>query len=99
MFGEAVQRPGYREAKIRTVLETIPDVLGPGVQPDLEWRGPNGERHEGAAALVVSNSPYRIGHPIGDPTRPRLDSGVLGVAALDEAQVPRARRDEKRRAV
>ncbi|MHB8875681.1 MAG: hypothetical protein ACYC8T_18500 [Myxococcaceae bacterium] len=67
------------------MLETIPDVLGPGVQPDLEWRGPNGERHEGAAALVVSNNPYRLGHRIGDPSRPRLDNGVLGVAVLDEA--------------
>jgi len=30
LYAEAVQRPGYREAKLRTILDTVPDVLGPG---------------------------------------------------------------------
>jgi hypothetical protein len=29
VYGEAVQHAGYRGAKLRTLLETMPDVLGP----------------------------------------------------------------------
>jgi hypothetical protein len=32
--------------------------------------------------VIVSNNPYRLGHPIGDRTRPRLDGGVLGIAVV-----------------
>ena len=82
VYGEAVQRAGYRNAKVRTLLETVPDVLGPGKKPDLRWLGPDGEQHEGAAAAIVSNNAYRLGHGVGDGTRPRLDGGSLGVAVL-----------------
>ena len=65
------------------LLETVPGVLGPGREPDLEWRESDGERHAGAAVIVVSNNPYRFGPPVREPTRPRLDAGVLGVVVLD----------------
>ncbi len=29
LYADAVQRPGYREAKLHTLLDTVPDVLGP----------------------------------------------------------------------
>ena len=29
LYADAVQQPGYREAKLHTLLETVPDVLGP----------------------------------------------------------------------
>ena len=29
LYAEAVQQPGYREAKLHTLLETVPDALGP----------------------------------------------------------------------
>ena len=29
LYAEAVQQEGYRDAKIRTVLDTVPTVLGP----------------------------------------------------------------------
>jgi hypothetical protein len=29
VYAEAVQRPGYRGAKVRTLLDTVPDALGP----------------------------------------------------------------------
>lgn len=82
VYGEAVQRAGYREAKLRTFLETIPEVLGPAARPALRWRGPTGEEHTGAAALVISNNRYRLGGALGDPSRPRLDGGVLGITVL-----------------
>ncbi len=34
LYAEAVQREGYRDAKLRTLLDTVPDVLGPGRRRD-----------------------------------------------------------------
>src|SRR6185437_14411724 len=46
VYAEAVQRPGYREAKIRTLLDTVPDVLGgDGEGRALTWTGPDGHEH------------------------------------------------------
>src|SRR5436309_698202 len=60
LYAEAVQRPGYREAKIRTLLDTIPDALGSGARgPRLFYDGRVGK--ESAAAVLVSNDPYRLG--------------------------------------
>lgn len=81
LYAEAVQRPGYREAKLHTLLETVPDTLGPGARPSaLAWTGPAGSGS--AAAILVSNNRYRLGRALGSGTRPRLDLGVLGIAAL-----------------
>lgn len=82
VYGHAVQQAGYRDAKIRTLLETMPTVLGPGARADLRWHSPDGREREGGAAIVVSNNRYRLGHVLGDGTRPRLDEGVLGVAVV-----------------
>jgi diacylglycerol kinase family enzyme len=81
LYADAVQRPGYREAKLHTLLDTVPDVLGPDAAvPDLSWRGPNGP--ESAVAILISNNQYRIGRAIGSGTRPRLDGGTLGITVL-----------------
>ncbi|MES1165364.1 MAG: diacylglycerol kinase family protein [Verrucomicrobiota bacterium] len=82
LYGEAVQQASYRNAKLRTLLEAVPEVLGPNARLDLRWRGPDGAEHEGSAMLVVSNNPYRLESPIGAGGRARLDQGVLGVAML-----------------
>jgi diacylglycerol kinase family enzyme len=83
LYAESVQREGYRDAKIRTILETVPDVLGPNGKPlDLQWTGPDGAAHESAATILVSNNRYRLGKLIGSGTRPRMDEHVLGVAAV-----------------
>jgi diacylglycerol kinase family enzyme len=81
LYADAVARPGYREAKLQTLLETVPDALGPGVQgPNLHWR--DAGREESAAAILISNNAYRLGRAIGSGTRPRLDAAVLGVTVL-----------------
>jgi diacylglycerol kinase family enzyme len=82
LYADAVQQPGYRDAKIRTLLEMAPDELGPeGSGTGLRWRGPDGAEGRDAVALLVSNNVYRLGAAIGSGTRPRLDQGVLGLAA------------------
>ena len=80
LYAEAVQRKGYRDAKLRTILDTLPEVLGPeGEGLDLRWRGPGGDEHSSGAAILVSNNRYRLGRAVGSGTRPRIDDGLLGV--------------------
>jgi len=57
LYAEAVQAEGYREAKLRTILDTLPDVLGPeGEGLDLRWTGPGGSEHSSGSAILVSNN-------------------------------------------
>jgi diacylglycerol kinase family enzyme len=95
LYAEAVQREGYRGAKLRTILGTVPEALGPsGEGSRLRWTGSHGEDQVSGAAILVSNNPYRLGRAIGSGTRPRLDEGRLGVTVfmgqVDEGQRRRA---------
>ncbi|MFR9805222.1 diacylglycerol/lipid kinase family protein [Pseudonocardia sp. RS010] len=83
LYAEIVRLPEYRDAKIETTLSTLPGLLEPGRPPfDLRFTGPAGERHTGAHVVQVSNNPY--GRTIGSfVSRPRLDTGHLGVIALE----------------
>src|SRR6478735_5016960 len=83
LYAEAVQREGYREAKLRTMLDTMPDVLGSqqtDATSDLGWRGPDGTQHTSAAVILISNNVYRLGNVVGSGSRPRIDGGELGIA-------------------
>ncbi len=83
VYAEAVQRGGYRDAKLRTIADTMPTVLGPGGEPlGLRWTGGDGRDHNTSAVVLVSNDAYRLGRALGSGTRPRLDAGVLGITAL-----------------
>lgn len=80
LYAEAVQREGYRDAKLRTLLDTVPAVLGPeGHGLDLRWTGPGGHEHAAGAVILVSNNCYRLGRAIGSGTRPCIDDGLLGI--------------------
>ena len=84
LYAEAVQRDEYRDAKIHTLLDTVPDVLGPagGEKLDLRWTGPGGHEHHSGAMVLVSNNRYRLGRAIGSGTRPRIDDGLLGMTVV-----------------
>ena len=84
LYAEAVQREGYRDAKLRTLLDTAPDVIGPdgGDELDLRWTGPDGHAHRAAAVVLVSNNKYRLGRAVGSGTRPRIDDGLLGITVV-----------------
>jgi diacylglycerol kinase family enzyme len=80
LYAEAVHREGYRDAKLRTLLDTVSDVLGPGgTGLELRWTGPGGQQHRSGAAILVSNNRYRLGRGVGSGTRPRMDDGLLGI--------------------
>jgi diacylglycerol kinase family enzyme len=84
IYGRAVQQPGYRNAKLRTLLDTVPEVLGPGVELDLRWRTPDGRSLSGGVGILVSNNRYRLGPVLGAGTRPSLDQGVLAVTVTSK---------------
>ena len=85
VYAEAVQKQEYRDAKIRTILDTVPDMLGPGgSELDLRWAGPGGQTHHAGAMVLVSNNRYRLGRAVGSGTRPRIDDGLLGVTVVGE---------------
>ena len=84
LYAEAVQHDEYRDAKLQTLLDTVPDVLGADgeEQLDLRWTGPGGETHQAGAVVLVSNNCYRLGRAVGSGTRPRIDDGLLGVTVI-----------------
>jgi diacylglycerol kinase family enzyme len=80
VYAEAVSQEGYREAKLQTLLDTLTDTLGPGgAANELHWSDSDGAAQVSTALILVSNNPYRLGPTIGSGTRPRLDTGLLGV--------------------
>ena len=84
VYAEAVQRPGYREAKRATIAETLPELLGPKAEPlDLRFVGPDGEAQRGAHVILISNNPYSLARLDGLGSRVRLDSGRLGVVVVN----------------
>jgi diacylglycerol kinase family enzyme len=80
VYAQAVSKEGYREAKLRTLLDTLADALGPEGEPhELRWSADGGPPQSSHALVLVSNNPYRLGPTLGSGTRPRLDTGRLGV--------------------
>ena len=82
LYAAIVRSPEYRDAKVDTTLATLPQVLGPDTEPfDLRFTGGDGKEHQGAHVIQVSNNPYGA-TARGMGSRPRLDTGQLGVVSL-----------------
>jgi diacylglycerol kinase family enzyme len=85
IYGDAVQRTSYRDAKVRTLMETTAEVLGPSrAAPELRLVDDLGHEHRQPAVVLVSNNPYALDRPVAPGTRPRLDGGKLGIVVLDQ---------------
>ena len=83
VYGDAVRQPTYREAKVRTLLDTAAEVLGPsGEVPEVTLVDDVRREHSHPAVLLVSNNPYAL-EPPSPGRRPTLDSGLLGIIVLD----------------
>jgi diacylglycerol kinase family enzyme len=90
IYGDAVQRPGYRDAKVPTLLQTAQAVLGPsGTAPDLHLVDDRGREYRHPAVVLVSNNPYALDRPLVAGTRTTLAGGRLGVLVLDRPGDPR----------
>ncbi len=86
LYGALVRSPEYRDAKLRTVIEMLPELLGPLAEPfDVRYSDPDGSQHVGAQLLLISNNRYAL-DPLGTQgTRGGMDTGTLGVVAVRRA--------------
>jgi diacylglycerol kinase family enzyme len=86
-YAEIVQDEAYRGAKLATAGRMIPDLLGDDASRPLRisFVGPDGEVSDTARLLLVSNNPYVLGRLVGFGGRPRLDTGRLGILAIEIA--------------
>jgi diacylglycerol kinase family enzyme len=83
IYGAAVQRATYRNAKLRTLFETAAEVLGPSAElPTVRLVDDLGVAHTDPAVVLVSNNPYALERPPSPGMRSALDSGLLGVLVL-----------------
>jgi len=85
VYGKVVQSPEYRDAKLRTVIEMVPELVGPGAAPfDLRFTDPSGVEYETAQLVLVSNNRYQP-DPLGaQGTRGTMDRGMLGVVVVPD---------------
>jgi diacylglycerol kinase family enzyme len=82
VYAQVVQSDAYRDAKLETWAELLPEMLGPDAPAiDLMFNGPDRTEHADAPLLLVSNNPYQLTRLAGAGTRPRLDTGRLGIVA------------------
>jgi diacylglycerol kinase family enzyme len=84
VYGEAVRRSGYRDAKLRTMLDTIHEVLSSTAPtPELLLTDDLARRHTSPLVVLVSNNEYALDQPLARGSRPQLDTGRLGIVVLD----------------
>ena len=80
-YAEVVRSPAYRDDKRGTTLQVLPDLLKGERGARLSAQaGPT--RIDGPQALLVSNGPYEMNDVAGLGRRARLDTGALGVVAI-----------------
>jgi diacylglycerol kinase family enzyme len=96
-YAAVVQSEAYRDDKVHTALNMLPDLLVGHRGPKLRLLA-GGTVRKAPQAVLVSNNPYGSDDIAGLGRRPRLDGGVLGILALrvrgavDAAGLVRGRR-------
>ena len=78
-------RAGYRDAKLRTLLETAEDeIVGSSSTPaDVHLVDDRGREHRSPTVVLVSNNSYAFERPSARGARPALDGGRLGIVLID----------------
>ena len=96
-YAEVVESPAYRDDKLGTTLDLLPDLLQGNRGARFTARA-DGTELDGPQAVLVANNPYGSGDIAGLGRRFRLDRGVLGVigvsvgSARQAAELLRGRR-------
>ena len=86
VYATIVQQEGYREAKVATTKQLLPELLGETTEPfDLQFVTPDGTEVDGSFLVMVSNNPYVLAASPSTSQRLRLDTGRLGVFAVTAA--------------
>jgi diacylglycerol kinase family enzyme len=89
VYAQIVEQDSYRDAKLATAAETLPELLGRAGDPfdlqfDLPEDGPGGGREiDGSFVILVSNNPYVLGPMLDLAQRRSLTTGRLGVVAIN----------------
>ena len=97
VYASVVRSPSYRDDKMATSLDLLPDLLAGDREPRLRLQAGR-TLVAGPQAVLVSNNPYDADDVTGFGRRDRLDAGVLGVLAVtitraaDAASLLRGRR-------
>jgi diacylglycerol kinase family enzyme len=82
LYAKVVQSEAYRDAKLGTWTDMLPDLLGQDAEAiDLQFTAPDGTACDDAPLVLVSNNPYELTHLSGAGTRERIDTGLLGIVA------------------
>lgn len=83
VYAQAVHKEKYRAQKASTLAEVIGEAaLKRESQANLRYVTPDGQRHEHAPLLLISNNLYKYSGYPDYGRRLRLDSGKLGVGAV-----------------
>jgi diacylglycerol kinase family enzyme len=91
VYATVVQEDSYRDAKMETSKELLPELLGKRQEPfDLQFTDERGNEVDGAFVILVSNNPYVLGPKIDVSQRRSLTTGRLGVFAVNAHSGPEA---------
>lgn len=86
IYATIVQEDEYRDAKLETTKARLPELLGRQAEPfDLQFTTPDGQEVDGAFLVMVSNNPYVLGPSLDISQRREMDTGSLGVVAVNAA--------------
>jgi diacylglycerol kinase family enzyme len=84
VYATIVQQEGYRDAKRQTTREMLPEMLSHQAEPfDLQFTTPDEVGIDNAFVIQVSNNPYVWGVSPDLAQRLTMDSGKLGVFAVN----------------
>ena len=88
-YAEVVESPAYRDDKMRTTLDLLPDLLQGHHGARLVAQA-DSTRIGAPQALLVANNPYGMGDVAGLGRRARLDGGILGVIGVNVGSAAQA---------
>ena len=85
VYAQAVHRGEYREEKLSTLSDVVSNAATDvASQAQLRYITPDGQQHDRAPLLIVSNNRYRFSGPPDFGRRSRMDEGTLGIGAITE---------------
>jgi diacylglycerol kinase family enzyme len=82
IYAEIISSPEYRDAKLMTTLAKLPEVAAPESDSGLVVRTPEGRVVKSPQLVQLANNPYEYRGVKTAGTRPRLDTGQLGIDVI-----------------
>ncbi len=83
VYAQAVHQEQYRAEKLSTLVDNVSRAaVDMEAQAALRFVTPDGQKHDRAPLLLISNNRYRYSGPPDYGRRLRLDGGRLGVGAI-----------------